>query len=119
MALDSLPPGAERRVAPRRDVKLPIFCRIVADDGPVLSALVLDLSQSGAGLELPSWLPRNQELHLGFTGGGAGLTVRAIVRFARPADPPQWRIGCEFGQPLSVEEFAAIVAGPKRTVNRS
>ena len=109
MSVEKPPQGAERRVSPRRDVRLPVFCRIVADDGPVLPAVVLDVSQSGVGLEIPTWLPRGQELHLGFSGAAAGLTVRALVRFARPADAPNWRIGCEFGQPLSEDEFAAIV----------
>ena len=100
--------GADRRVAPRRDVRFTVFCRIVADDGPTLPATVVDLSQSGAGLEIPTWLTRGQELHLGFGGKAAGLSVRARVRFARAAEAPWWHIGCEFGQPLSAEEFALI-----------
>ena len=109
MSPSSEPSEADRRQARRHDVRHLAICRVVAEDGPTLPATVIDLSSSGAGIEVPTWLPRNQELHLAFGGSANGLTVRARVRFARLANPPLWRIGCEFGQPLSDEEVALIV----------
>ena len=110
---EPMPTGAHQREHARRELRVPTFCRVAAEDGPMLRGDIVDLSRGGAGLLLPSWLPREQEVHLGFAAlAGRGLILRARVRFARAHDDRFWRIGCEFGQPLSQDEFDALVANP-------
>jgi hypothetical protein len=100
----------ERRGRERRGTQGAVFCRVVADDGPLLRGELIDLSNAGVGLVLNSWLPRNQEIEVAFTSlAKLGLLVRGFVRHARVMDEASWRIGCEFQRPLSDEELSSVL----------
>jgi hypothetical protein len=100
----------ERRGRERCGKHGAVFCRVVADDGPLLRGELIDVSLNGVGLVLNSWLPRNQEIEVAFTSlARLGLLVRGFVRYTKVMDESSWRVGCEFQRTLSDDELQSVL----------
>lgn len=72
-------------------------------------AVVLDLSEGGTGLQLAHHVEVGRQLIIRLSGDeGAVFQVPASVAHAAQAGK-NWRIGCEFSEPLSAEALDALL----------
>src|SRR4051794_33591570 len=99
-ALLHLPPGDERRAAPRQPSALRVVCRPLGADTPFLAHLT-DVSALGVGLVLPGPSAPAGLLHIDFPaglGGNARAVLSRVVHITRR--PAGWLVGCAFAREL-------------------
>jgi hypothetical protein len=100
----------DRRRAPRLDSETMTFCRLLRVGAPALSAGVLDVSLTGAGLLLSGPPDITGAVVLSFRRRGAQppLEVRARVVYVAVQPGGTALLGCEFVTPLADEQLLAI-----------
>jgi hypothetical protein len=108
------PPEEERRAAPRHPSFLPVPCRLLVEgDEAPLSALLRDVSCTGAGLLLACPVPTRALLHLDFAAATRGASRALLARIVHVTpDTDGWRVGCAFIREL--DEAAVGRLGARR-----
>jgi hypothetical protein len=106
----SLPAGSERRQAVRINPQLVFRCRVVPAQGEQMSAAVLDLSTSGAGLLVKGTLSAGETITVWFARHLVPpLDVAARVIYCKEQGENLSVAGCEFLAALDDADMQAVL----------
>jgi c-di-GMP-binding flagellar brake protein YcgR len=100
-----------RRLSPRRRARGRVECRLGASgQGSNCAAALEDISEAGAGLLLTKAIEPGRRVELRFRGWGhdSPITIVAKVVWCTAAGEGQFRVGVQFEQYLSYEDFQLL-----------
>jgi hypothetical protein len=103
--------GMQRRTAVRYRCALATVGRLELADGGILETWILNLSETGIGLNLPHPLEAGTPVVIHLRGPAAGATVALAARVvhATPEPDASFRIGCAFVERLKPDALAALL----------
>lgn len=110
--------GAERRVAPRFSASPVIYCQVIRGiDNPLYQARLLDISQSGVGLQVRTGLKEGELVEIAFLNipvfrDVVSAVVRNIALDRQAGSGPALttaRVGFEFVNGLTEDQLSALL----------
>ncbi len=101
----------QRRTAVRYRCALATAGRLSLPGGVVVDTWILNLSETGIGLNLASPLEAGTPLVVHMRGPSAGpeVALAARVVHATPEPDGSWRVGCVFDRRLKAEALAELL----------